>query len=88
MIWGTDVVVQHCKDKFRRFLTTYVDAEADEDEKFEGMDIDSPLYMQRLEEVNHHNYSPCSMLLVKLVQKKTACLAQNFTCVFLIIDHS
>ncbi|XP_066289998.1 DNA replication licensing factor mcm4-A-like [Branchiostoma lanceolatum] len=50
VIWGTDVVVSHCKDKFKRFLASYVVPSLDEDE-MEGMDIKQPLYMQKLEEV-------------------------------------
>jgi len=52
VIWGTDVVVGKCKDKFRKFITTFVDPEIASDERWEGMDIGRPLYMQRLEEIN------------------------------------
>ena len=51
VIWGTDVVVSHCKEKFRRFVQTFVDADLQQDEQFEGMDISEPVYMQRLQEV-------------------------------------
>ena len=51
VIWGTDVVISHCKEKFRRFLESYVEAEVAEDERVAGMDVDQPLYLQRLEEV-------------------------------------
>jgi len=51
VIWGTDVVVSHCKEKFRRFISKFVDKEVAEDEAFEGMDISQPYYLQRLEEV-------------------------------------
>ncbi|KAI8491133.1 DNA replication licensing factor, mcm4 component [Branchiostoma belcheri] len=50
VIWGTDVVVSHCKDKFRRFLSQFVVPSLDEDE-MEGIDVQRPLYMQKLEEV-------------------------------------
>ena len=53
VIWGTDVVVAHCKEKFRRFLETFVDKDVAEDERVSGMDIDQPLYLQRLEEVRY-----------------------------------
>ena len=33
VIWGTDVSVATCKTKFQRFLRSFVDPEADEDEK-------------------------------------------------------
>ena len=51
VIWGTDVVVSACKDKFRRFLETFVDA-VEEDERVENMDESEPLYMQKLREVS------------------------------------
>lgn len=51
VIWGTDVVVNHCKDKFKQFLKTFVNADLDSDERMEGVDLDQPIYMQKLEEV-------------------------------------
>ena len=51
VIWGTDVVVSQCKDKFKRFIECFIDPSIEADEKFEGMDIDEPLYLQKLEEV-------------------------------------
>lgn len=52
VIWGTDVVVSHCKEKFKRFVCRFVDEDVEEDERFEGMNIKEPYYMQRLEEIN------------------------------------
>lgn len=52
VIWGTDVVVSHCKEKFKRFVCRFVDKDVEEDERFEGMNIQEPYYMQRLEEIN------------------------------------
>ena len=51
MIWGTDVVINRCKEKFLRFVQRYVDYQVDEDERFEGMDVREPYYVQRLGEV-------------------------------------
>ncbi|KAF0303812.1 DNA replication licensing factor MCM4 [Amphibalanus amphitrite] len=51
VIWGTDVVVSTCKEKFRRFLETFVDA-VEEDERVENMDESGPLYMQKLREIH------------------------------------
>ena len=51
VIWGTDVVVNQCKEKFVRFLSRFIDETVDEDERFDGMDVREPYYMQRLEEV-------------------------------------
>lgn len=52
VIWGTDVVVSHCKEKFKRFICKYVDTNVADDEQFEGMDISQPYYLQRLEEIS------------------------------------
>ncbi|KAL3859998.1 hypothetical protein ACJMK2_010175 [Sinanodonta woodiana] len=52
VIWGTDVVVSHCKDKFKKFILKYVDKDIADDEQFQGMDISQPYYLQRLEEIN------------------------------------
>ena len=54
VIWGTDVNVTECKDKFKTFILTYTDPEAEEDERMEGMNSDEPLYLQKLDEVSFH----------------------------------
>jgi DNA replication licensing factor MCM4 len=51
VIWGTDVVVSQCKEKFKHFVQTFVYVSIAEDERFDGMDINEPIYLQRLEEV-------------------------------------
>ncbi|XP_053105030.1 DNA replication licensing factor MCM4 [Hemicordylus capensis] len=51
VIWGTDVNVASCKEKFQRFLQRFIDPMAKEDENI-GLDLNEPLYMQRLEEIN------------------------------------
>ncbi|KAM4687368.1 DNA replication licensing factor MCM4 [Discoglossus pictus] len=51
VIWGTDVNVATCKDKFQRFIQRFIDPLAKEDENV-GLDLNEPLYMQRLEEIN------------------------------------
>lgn len=51
VIWGTDVVVSRCKDKFKRFINNFVDTDADEDEQPEDRDSNEPIYVQKLEEV-------------------------------------
>uniref|UniRef100_A0A3Q2V6N0 DNA replication licensing factor MCM4 n=1 Tax=Haplochromis burtoni TaxID=8153 RepID=A0A3Q2V6N0_HAPBU len=50
VIWGTDVNVGTCKEKFQRFLQRFVDPTSTEDENA-GLDLNEPLYMQKLEEV-------------------------------------
>ena len=52
VIWGTDVDVNRCKEKFKRFLERYTDPSIEQDERFDGMDIEEPIYLQRLEEVS------------------------------------
>jgi len=51
VIWGTDVDVSRCKEKFKRFLERYIDPSIEQDERFDGMDVEEPVYLQRLEEV-------------------------------------
>ncbi|XP_013418456.1 DNA replication licensing factor mcm4-A-like isoform X2 [Lingula anatina] len=52
VIWGTDVVVSHCKEKFAQFVQRFIDHEVAEDERMEGMDIEEPYYLQKLEEIS------------------------------------
>lgn len=53
VIWGTDVSVAACKAKFQRFLRSFVDPEAEEDEKTgDGFDPREPLYIQKLEQIS------------------------------------
>jgi len=52
VIWGTDVSVNLCKTKFKKFINTFIETDAADDEKFSGLDPNSPLYLQRLEEIN------------------------------------
>lgn len=51
VIWGTDVVVSHCKEKFKQFLRTFTEADLATDELMEGVDPVQPLYLQKLEEL-------------------------------------
>ncbi|XP_033916031.1 DNA replication licensing factor MCM4 [Melopsittacus undulatus] len=51
VIWGTDVNVASCKEKFQRFLQRFIDPVRKEDEDI-GLDLSEPRYMQRLEEIN------------------------------------
>jgi len=48
VIWGTDVVVEDCREKFSRFLKTYTCSEFDSQEH-PGIVPDSPFYLQKLE---------------------------------------
>ncbi|XP_069367870.1 DNA replication licensing factor MCM4 isoform X2 [Paralichthys olivaceus] len=51
VIWGTDVNVAICKEKFQRFLQRFIDPTSKEDENA-GLDLNEPLYMQKLEEIS------------------------------------
>lgn len=51
VIWGTDVVVDRCKSKFKSFLETFIQSNTDEDERIEGLDESQPLYMQKIDEI-------------------------------------
>ncbi|XP_039283686.1 DNA replication licensing factor MCM4 isoform X2 [Nilaparvata lugens] len=52
VIWGTDVVVARCKQKFKHFINNFVEQNADEDERMDNMDANQPLYLQKLEEIH------------------------------------
>ncbi|KAF4095643.1 DNA replication licensing factor MCM4 [Onychostoma macrolepis] len=51
VIWGTDVNVGTCKEKFQRFLQQFTDPNSREDENA-GLDLNEPLYMQKLDEIS------------------------------------
>ena len=63
------MVVNVCKEKFRRFLQRFIDPSVEDDEKFEGMDINEPVYMQKLEEV----IFTCEMM------KRSRLVPQNYS---------
>jgi len=52
VIWGTDVVVSECKDRFKQFVLQFVEPETEDDERTEQMNTDEPLYLQKLEEIH------------------------------------
>lgn len=52
VIWGTDVSVAECKEKFKQFILRYIDPTAEEDELGENTNLNEPLYLQKLEEVS------------------------------------
>lgn len=59
VIWGTDVVVSETKDKFRKFITEFVDEELGAEEMGDGFDPLLPVYMQRLDEVKESCTNLC-----------------------------
>lgn len=52
VIWGTNVVVNECKTKFKRFMQRYIDPDIANDEISEGINLNEPLYMQKLDEIH------------------------------------
>jgi len=48
VIWGTDVVVEDCREKFMKFLQNYVCQEFDSQDH-PGIDASKPFYMQKLQ---------------------------------------
>uniref|UniRef100_A0A673X6H0 DNA replication licensing factor MCM4 n=1 Tax=Salmo trutta TaxID=8032 RepID=A0A673X6H0_SALTR len=68
VIWGTDVNVGTCKEKFQRFLQRFIDPTSKEDENA-GLDLNEPLYMQKLEEVG----SPICVTPKQKVMRHFAC---------------
>uniref|UniRef100_A0A2L2XZ57 DNA replication licensing factor MCM4 n=2 Tax=Parasteatoda tepidariorum TaxID=114398 RepID=A0A2L2XZ57_PARTP len=51
VIWGTDVVVDQCKAKFRQFIEEYTDVTLEMDELMDDVDFARPYYLQKLEEI-------------------------------------
>ncbi|XP_065345758.1 DNA replication licensing factor MCM4 [Cloeon dipterum] len=52
VIWGTDVDVGKCKQRFRRFIENFVDPDMEPDEaNMATTNVNEPLYMQKLKEV-------------------------------------
>ena len=56
VIWGTDVRVNDCKHKFKRFVDTFMDIAMTDEERFEGLNPEEPYYLQRLAEINILQY--------------------------------
>ena len=52
VIWGTNVVVNRCKEQFKRFIQRFIDPEAENDELPENMNVTEPLYLQKLNEIH------------------------------------
>lgn len=52
VIWGTNVSVSECKEKFKQFLLRFIEPNADGDEMTNDMNLNEPLYVQKLEEIH------------------------------------
>ena len=54
VVWGTNVVVSQCKEKFKKFVLRFVDPNPEEDEISDDLNLNEPLYLQKLQEVCRH----------------------------------
>lgn len=52
VVWGTNVVISQCKSKFKSFIMRFIDPSAEQDEISENIDVNQPLYLQKLEEIH------------------------------------
>ncbi|XP_076806416.1 DNA replication licensing factor mcm4-A-like [Clavelina lepadiformis] len=52
VIWGTDVVVSHCKTKFTQFINGFIPTDDDAMETESGIDPNEPFYLRKLEEIS------------------------------------
>jgi DNA replication licensing factor MCM4 len=53
VIWGTNVSVAESKEKFKQFILRFIDPNAEEDERPDDMNVNEPLYLQKLDEVSY-----------------------------------
>jgi DNA replication licensing factor MCM4 len=51
------VVVSKFKEKLKKFVLQFVDPNAEEDERMEDMNMNEPLYLQKLHEVCVYDWS-------------------------------
>lgn len=68
VIWGTNVVVSKCKQKFKRFIEEFVEESPAEDEISEGIDRTLPLYIQKLEEVRKITYTAKLLIILRIIE--------------------
>lgn len=52
VVWGTNVVINQCKEQFKLFFQQFIDPDAENDELPENMNLSEPLYLQKLEEIH------------------------------------
>lgn len=45
-----------CKEKFKQFILRFIDPNAESDERTDDMNLNEPLYLQKLEEVRKSQY--------------------------------
>ncbi|XP_050597960.1 DNA replication licensing factor MCM4 [Bombus affinis] len=52
VVWGTNIVINQCKEQFKSFFQQFIDPDAENDELPENMNLSEPLYLQKLEEIH------------------------------------
>ncbi|CAK9807529.1 DNA replication licensing factor MCM4 [Anthophora plagiata] len=52
VVWGTNVIINQCKEQFKLFFQQFIDPNAENDELPENMNLSEPLYLQKLEEIH------------------------------------
>ncbi|KOX68806.1 DNA replication licensing factor MCM4 [Melipona quadrifasciata] len=52
VVWGTNVVINQCKEQFKLFFQHFINPDAENDELPENMNLSEPLYLQKLEEIH------------------------------------
>ncbi|XP_043511866.1 DNA replication licensing factor MCM4 [Frieseomelitta varia] len=52
VVWGTNVVINQCKEQFKLFFQQFINPDAENDELPENMNLSEPLYLQKLEEIH------------------------------------
>lgn len=72
VIWGTDVVVSETKEKFRKFISEFVDEEAED--MGEGFDPLLPVYMQRLDEASNKVYNDLNWPVMSITERQVCSL--------------
>ncbi|KAL0278677.1 UNVERIFIED_CONTAM: hypothetical protein PYX00_000428 [Menopon gallinae] len=52
VIWGTDVAISECKQKFFRFIHKFIDPEAQKNNPNTSLNFEEPFYLQKLKEIH------------------------------------
>lgn len=52
VIWGTNVVVNRCKEQFKHFVQRFINLNPENDELTDDLVTDEPLYLQKLQEIH------------------------------------
>lgn len=52
VVWGTNVVINQCKSRFKSFFSTFAGTDLESDEQTDSSESTQPLYEQKLEEIH------------------------------------